>query len=267
VNKLSDNSPKLGLALGSGGARGLAHIGVLEVLENENIKIDYITGSSMGSLIGALYASGVPLKYIIVLAEELEWENLSDITFPKNGLLKGNKILKFVELMTKNKNFSELNIPFAAVACDIENGEHLIIKEGSVADAVRASTAVPGIFIPFNLNGRKLVDGGLVDPVPVSSCYNLGADVVVGVNVNLKKIDNQVNNIFDVLLNTFDIMQLKLNSKRNYQVDLMIKPELNELSAYDLDKAEFFIEAGRKAAKNSLDKIKYLLKEDNYEKK
>jgi len=264
---LSDNYPKLGLALGSGGARGLAHIGVLEVLENENIKIDYITGSSMGSLIGALYASGVPLKYMTVLAEELEWENLIDVTFPRKGLLKGNKILKFVELMTKNNIFADLNIPFAAVACDIENGEHFIIKEGSVAEAVRASTAVPGVFIPFDFKGRKLVDGGLVDPIPVSSCYNLGADVVIGVNVNLKKIDNQVNNIFDVLLNTFDVMQLKLNSKRNYQVDIMLRPELNELSAYDLDKANFFIEAGKEAARESLDEIKYLLKEDNYEKK
>ncbi len=264
---MSDRSPKLGLALGSGGARGLAHIGVLEVLERENIEIDYITGSSMGSLIGGFYASGVALKYMTALAEELEWENLSDFTFPRCGLLKGNKVLKFLELLTKKNDFSDLDIPFAAVACDIESGEHLIINEGSVAEAIRASTAVPGIFVPFEYKGMKLVDGGLVDPVPVSSCYNLGADVVIGVDVNLRKIDNEVANIFDVLLNTFDIMQLKLNSNRKYQVDIMLRPELNELPAYKLDRADFFIEAGRKAAEDSLDQIKDLMREDNYAKK
>lgn len=261
---MEENALKLGLALGSGGARGLAHIGVLEVLKEENINIDYISGSSMGSLIGGLYACGVPLKYIKGLAEEIDWEHLSDFTFPKQGLLKGKKVLKFLEMMSKNKDFEDTDIPFAAVACDIENGEHVIINKGSIAKAIRASTAIPGVFVPFDNNGQKLVDGGIIDPVPVSSCYNLGADLVIGVDVGIKSLDSKASNIFDVLLNTFDIMQLKFTLSHDWQVDLMLKPDLKNISAFDLNKAEYCIEAGREAALNSLDDIKKLLKEDNY---
>lgn len=261
---MEESVPKLGLALGAGGARGLAHIGILEVLEEEDINIDYITGSSMGSLIGGLYSCGVPLKYMIGIAKEINWEHLSDFTFPRKGFLKGNKILSFLEIMTKKKDFKDSNISFAAVACDIENGDHVIIDEGSIAQAIRASIAIPGVFVPYNLNDQKLVDGGIVDPVPVSSCYNLGAEIVIGVDVGIKNLDSKANNIFDVLLNTFDIMQLKFTRSHNWQVDLMLKPELENISAFDLDEAEFCIEAGRKAALNSLDDIKKLLKEDIY---
>ena len=261
---MEENVPKLGLAMGSGGARGLAHIGVLQVLEEEKINVDYISGSSMGALIGGLYACGVPLKYMVGIAEEIDWEHLSDFTFPRQGLLKGKKVLSFLEIMTKNKKFKDSKVPFAAVACNIENGEHVILKKGSLAEAIRASTAIPGVFVPYVLDGQKLVDGGIVDPVPVSTCYNLGADIVIGVDVGIKSLESKANNIFDVLLNTFDIMQLKFTLSHDWQVDLMLKPELENVSAFDLKKAEFCIDAGREAALNSLDKIKKILKEDNY---
>ena len=261
---MESNNPKLGLALGSGGARALAHLGVLEVLAESEIKIDYLSGSSMGSLIGGLFACGIPLKYIRALAEELDWEHLSDFAFPRQGLLKGNKLLSFLKIMTKNKNFEDLNIPFAAVACNIENGEHVILKEGSVAKAIRASTAIPGVFVPYQHQKQKLIDGGIIDPVPVSSCYNLGADIVIAVDVGIKKLDSSANNIFDVLLNTFDIMQLKYTQSSDWQVELIIEPELDKISAFELDKAGYCIEAGRQAAASSLEDIKNLLEEDIY---
>lgn len=261
---MESNKAKLGLALGSGGARGLAHLGVLEVFQEAEIKIDYLSGSSMGSLIGGLYACGVPLRYIRALAEELDWEHLSDFTFPRQGLLKGDKLLSFLKIMTKKKKIEDLKIPFAAVACNIENGEHVILKEGSTAEAIRASTAIPGVFVPFEAQNQKLIDGGIIDPLPVSSCYNLGADIVIAVDVGIKKLDNPANNIFDVLLNTFDIMQLKYTQSSDWQVELTIEPELDNISAFELDKAAACIEAGRKAAADSLDTIKKLLEEDIY---
>jgi len=256
---MNDKNCKLGLALGSGGARGLAHIGFLEVMEEENIKIDFISGSSMGSLIGGLYASGVSLRYIKGLAEELDWEHLSDLTFPKKGLLKGEKLLTFLEILSKKKDISDLNIPFSAVACDIERGEHIVLDSGSIAEAIRASTAIPGVYIPYEYQGRQLVDGGIIDPVPVKTCYDMGADIVIGVDVSIKDINTPVNNIFDVLLNTFDIMQLNFTVNYDFNADLFIQPQLGNLSAFNLDKTDFCIKAGRRAAEDNLEKIKKII--------
>ncbi|WP_018249689.1 patatin-like phospholipase family protein [Orenia marismortui] len=260
--------PTLGLALGAGSARGLAHIGVLKAFEEEEIKIDYIGGTSMGSIIGGFYSAGQELDKLEKLATHLKWEHLTDITVPRKGLIAGNKIRDFFDLLTQNKDFSDLQIPFVALAADIETGEEVIIDKGLVADAMRASMSVPGIYIPYELEGKKLVDGAVINRVPVSPVRELGADLVIGVEVSHNLIHgSKVNNIFDVIMNSIDIMQQELAKHKNTGADLLIIPEVGNIPSTGLDHAERSIDLGYKAAKELIPKIRKLIEEwDNNEK-
>ncbi|ACL69773.1 patatin-like phospholipase family protein [Halothermothrix orenii] len=255
------NGLKIGIALGAGAARGLAHIGVLEVLEEEDIEVDMVAGSSIGSLIGGIYACGVPLRYIKGLASEINWDHITDITFPRKGLIKGDKLLSFLEIITSNKDISELEIPFAAVACDIEKGELIVIKDGPLAKAIRASTSIPGIYVPYFYKNRLLVDGAVLDRVPVSIVKEMGADVVIAVDVGVKNINKKVNNMFDVLFNTFDIMQHEMDKYRKIESDILIRPDLGYYSSFDLDRAEHCIQLGYRAARDSLPEIMKIIEE------
>jgi len=187
INKMSlGGKTKIGLALGSGGARGLAHIGVLRVLEREKIPVDLIVGSSMGSLIGGLYASGMNVDNLEEIALNIKWQYTAKFftpTISKAGLVDGNKIEKLLETFIGKIIFSKLKIPFVTVTTDIENGKEILIKTGKVSRAIRASCSIPGIFTPLKYGNRYLVDGGLVNPVPVEVARRSGANIVIGVNV------------------------------------------------------------------------------------
>ena len=257
---MGEYNPTVGLALGAGGARGLAHVGVLKVLEEENINIDLIAGTSMGSIVGGFYAAGIPIKYMEKIALELDWDNLSDITFPRTGLIKGDKILKFIEILTQNKDFSELNIPFSAIACDIEKGEHVVLDEGSVARAIRSSIAIPGIFVPFKHKDRKLVDGAVLDRVPVSTVRQMGADIIIAVDIRVNEVNNKINNIFDVLFNTFDIMQYEFQRLKDLGADITIKPNLEDIDTLDLKNTEKCVKEGYKEAVKHIDDIRKIVK-------
>ncbi|MGD9676101.1 MAG: patatin-like phospholipase family protein [Candidatus Bipolaricaulia bacterium] len=181
----------IGVALGSGGARGAAHTGVLKVLQREGIPISAVAGSSIGALVGAALAVGVPIEDV-----EREWL-ATDVhkilrsflpTFPHAGLSSGTELRRMLAALLGNTEIQELPIPFAAVACDIDTGEAVVLREGSLVDAVRASTAIPGLFRPVRWGDRILVDGGLVDPVPVGSCRSLGADVVIAVDITPRPV-------------------------------------------------------------------------------
>lgn len=182
---------RIGLALGSGGARGAAHTGVLKVLEREGIKVSVVAGSSIGALVGAAFAVGVPIEDV-----EREWlaTDVQKIlrgflpTFPRAGLSSGAELRRMLVGILGNVEIQELPIPYAAVACDIDSGETVVLREGSLVDAVRASTAIPGLFRPIRWNGRILVDGGLVDPVPVTTCRALGADLVIAVDITPRPV-------------------------------------------------------------------------------
>ncbi len=252
---------KIGLALGAGAARGLAHIAVLEILEREGIRIDMIAGTSIGSLIGGIYAAGLPVKYMKELARELDWDYITDITFPRKGLIKGEKLLTFLELITRGIKIEELKIPFSAIACDIETGEHIVIEEGSLARAIRASTSIPGMYIPFPHQGRLLVDGGVLDPVPASTVREMGADLVIAVDVGGKMVNGKTENIFDVLFNTFDIIQHELDKYRKLDAEVIIMPELDGCSSFDFTKHEDCFIAGLKAAETALPGIKRIIEE------
>ena len=177
---------KIGLVLGSGVARGLSHIGVLKVLDENKINVDFIAGTSIGALIGAIYASGVSAKEIEEIAlniDKIKTITLFAPTISHSGLIDGNKIIKFIESIIDRQNISDLNIPFAAVATDIMTGEEVVITKGSLLHTLRASISIPGIFTPAKYNGKFLVDGGLVNPVPVSVALNMSADILIAVNV------------------------------------------------------------------------------------
>lgn len=174
----------IGLALGSGAARGLAHIGVLKVLEQNDIPVHALAGTSIGAFIGALYAAGVPLQQMEEVAGNNDWRNLArlvDPAIPTSGILNGKNVSAFMADLLPVHTFEELRIPLAIVATDIETGEHVIIKKGNLVDALRASIAFPGIFSPVRFGNRFLVDGGLCVPVPINQVRDLGADIAIGV--------------------------------------------------------------------------------------
>jgi len=178
---------KVGLALGSGGARGAAHVGVLKVLEREGIKVSAIAGSSIGAMVGGAYAAGIPLSRI-----EEEWMTTSRTrlfrsflpTFPRAGLSSGAGLRRYLREILGDVRIEELPIPFAAVATDLDTGEPVVLRKGPLVEAIRASTAIPGIFQPGRWEGRLLVDGGLVEPLPIRVCRELGADIVIAVDTN-----------------------------------------------------------------------------------
>jgi NTE family protein len=176
--------PKLGIALGSGAARGLAHIGVLKVLEEADIPIDIITGTSMGAFIGAMYAAGVPIAQMEKVALEIDWLSMAkllDPVIPTSGLSDGKKLVAFMAELLPARDFKDLRLPLAVTATDINTGEAIIIKQGDLLEALRASLAFPGIFSPVRFGQRFLVDGGLCNPIPTNVARSLGAEKIIGV--------------------------------------------------------------------------------------
>jgi NTE family protein len=184
--RVRTRGPKIGLALGSGSARGLAHIGVIRAIEESGVNVDVVAGTSIGALIGAVYASG-RLDALERAFRSIDWKSIGsffDPVFPKSGLIDGRKIAEFVQTHVTSQSIRQLPIPFCAIAADIMSGEEVILRDGDLTEAIRASISVPGIFTPVRMNARILVDGGLVDPVPVSAARALGADVVIAVDLN-----------------------------------------------------------------------------------
>ncbi|MFV9509909.1 patatin-like phospholipase family protein [Tepidibacillus sp. LV47] len=259
--------PKIGLALGSGGARGLAHLGVLRVFEEQKIPIDYISGSSMGSLVGALYANGNDLNMLEKLAIHLKRKYWVDFSVSKLGLVTGEKIKELIRILTHGKNIEDLAIPIAIVATDIETGERVIFRKGPVYQAVRASISIPGIFVPETVNGRLLVDGGVIDRVPVHVVREMGADFVIAVDVGLYDTRMKVNSIFDVIAQTIDIMERQNLYHQIVAADYVIRPEVGHISSISFTNVQEIIEEGYRVANESIDKIKNLIQkwEDSHE--
>jgi NTE family protein len=188
----------IGLALGSGAARGMAHIGVLKVLEQEKIPIAAVSGTSIGALIGALYAAGVPISEMEEIAQSVDWKKIArwvDPRVPVSGLIDGKRITRFFEGLLPVRDFSDLKIPLAMLATDVETGESIVLKQGDLLTALRASIAFPGIFTPVNIGDRFLVDGGLCHPVPAHILKDLGADAVIGVCA-IPKVDKSDQEAF-----------------------------------------------------------------------
>lgn len=251
--------PKVGLALGSGGARGMAHIGVIKVLEEEGVPIDFIAGSSMGSLVGAFYASGINPEMMRKLAIHLKRKYWIDLTVPKMGFVAGDKIKEMVRILTHGKHIEHLNIPLSVVATDLQKGERVVFTEGPVSQAVRASVSIPGIFVPEVVNGKMLVDGGVIDRVPITVARDMGADIVIGVDVGMISSEGKLTSIFDVIAQTIQVMEREIFRYRAMNADVMITPDVGGYSATSFDEIEELISAGEKAARNALEQIKEVL--------
>ncbi|RLB89000.1 MAG: patatin [Deltaproteobacteria bacterium] len=186
IHRKKARPQKIGLALGSGSSRGWAHIGVIKALTEAGSHIDYVAGTSIGAVVGAVFASGkIGVLEEIVL--QLDWRQITsflDVVFPKSGLIDGNRISEFIRSNVGEKNIEDLSLPFCAVSTDLATGNEMVLHEGDIIEAVRASISVPGIFTPVRKDGMTLVDGGLVNPVPVSVVREMGADFVIAVDLN-----------------------------------------------------------------------------------
>jgi NTE family protein len=259
---------KIGLALSGGAARGLAHIGVLEVLEKENIPVDMIAGTSAGAAIGALYAQGKDINQIKNLVLDLDWKrlvSLVDLALPKTGFIGGRKIKNQLKSIIGDIEFGKLRIPLACVATDIRTGEEVIIKQGSVLEGVRASISIPVILTTARWGDRYLVDGGLVNPVPVSVVKEMGADFIIAVNVipDLSQRFHHANNkevkkpnIFSVIMQTLYITTSQAIKSSLKGADIVIKPQLAGIGYGDFHRAQDCIQQGQLAAQSSIGEIK-----------
>ncbi|WP_209125480.1 patatin-like phospholipase family protein [Alkalihalobacillus sp. BA299] len=247
--------PKIGLALGSGGARGFAHIGVLKVLEEANIPIDFIAGSSMGSLVGVLYGAGQSTENLEKFAKLFRRKYYLDFTVPKMGFVAGKKVKELIHILAKGKNLEELSPPVRVVATDLLNGERVVFKDGPSAPAIRASISIPGIFVPEKWNGRLLVDGGVVDRVPVSVVREMGADITIAVDVSYFQEEPQISSIYDVILQTMDIMERELVRHREIDTDVMIRPMVRQASSIAFTNVEEYVRLGEDEARKHINLI------------
>jgi NTE family protein len=260
---------KIGLALGGGAARGLAHIGVLEVFEKEGVPVDIVAGTSAGAIIGALHAAGVTaakMKKYVLGFDSARRRRMVDLTLPRSGFINGEKIIKeMVKLMGADKAFGELAKPFACVACDILRGEEVVLDKGKVSEAVHASIAVPIIFSAVKLEGRYLVDGGIVNQIPVSVTKAMGAEFIIGVNVlplHTRRVDSgrgpdeEPPGLITVMLNTIDIANSCRAEASLAGADIVISPNTASFKPVDFARAEELVLQGEMAAIDSLLAIK-----------
>lgn len=262
-------SKKLGLALGSGGARGAAHIGLLQALEEEGIKPSFISGCSMGAVVGGGYAAGLSVEELLSTVRELKASDIMDLSgaiISKLALFKGNKLRKLLLAKLGNVTFDELKIPFVCVSVDILSGRLVCLDKGGVAEAVRASSAMPTVFRPVRMDDKMLVDGGVLCRVPVKQCKELGADVVVGFDVLSNTGDSveKVSNIVAEILRVYDIMDYNQNEydKKQFKdyYDLWLAPRMEGLSQYNIKDVEKSYGLGYEYAKAHVGEIKELLK-------
>lgn len=258
TNILPGKPPRVGLVLGGGAARGFAHVGVIRVLEREKIPIDLIVGTSVGSLVGAIYADKRNSFELEWIAFGLEERHLFDFTVfsIKQGPVKGNLLEEFVSQSVSARNIQDLKIPFAAVATDISQGTAVVLSSGPVAKAVRASCSIPGIFHPVPYNGRLLVDGGVVANVAVNVARNLGADVVIAVDVSAPRKAESIDNVFDVILQATNIMEHEITQFRLKDADIVIQPPVGTVGLRDFSKKKELMLAGIRAAEESLPRIR-----------
>lgn len=249
---------KIGLALGSGLARGLAHIGVIKVLLHAGIRIDCIAGTSMGSVVAALYACGMKIKMMERLARRISRRTWIDFTFPRMGLIAGERLEELIYLLTARRKIEDLSVPLALLAVDLISGERVSLRRGSIARAVRASCAIPGIFNPVEYEGRLLVDGGILERVPAKTARDMGADFVIAVDVGYYMEEYKINHIFDVLSRANEVMSREIGRLQPQKADVMIMPDMKDVAPFHFHLADEAIARGEEAARQALPLLKNL---------
>jgi NTE family protein len=255
---------KIALVLGGGAARGFAHVGVIKALEAQGIFPDIVVGTSAGSLVGALYAAGNNGFALQKLAMEMDEAAISDWAVPlfseSSGVIKGEGVQLYVNRAVNNQPIEKLKITFGAVATDLHTGQAILFRRGNTGAAVRASSAVPGVFQPVRIGNKQYVDGGLVSPVPVSFARKMGADFVIAVNISVQPEAQPASGTLEVLLQTFAIMGQSLNYYELRDADVVIRPELATMKGNDFQQRNVAIMAGERAATAQMGEIKQRLK-------
>jgi NTE family protein len=240
--------PRIGLALGGGAARGFAHIGVIQVLEENGLRPDLVVGTSAGSLVAALYASGKGGAELGRLAEGMDESAITDWSFPGRGLIRGEALARFVRDNTSGRSIEQMVLPLGIVATDLDSGQPILFQRGDPGVAVRASSAVPAVFQPVRIGTREYVDGGLVSPVPVRFARQMGAELVIAVDISAVPDGNPTGDVMRLLLQTFAIMGLSINRFELRDADVVVRPKLAGVSGADFAGRKRSIQAGREAA-------------------
>ena len=250
--------PRIGLVLGGGAARGFAHVGVIQVLEEAGIRPDLVVGTSAGSLVAAFYASGKTGAQLQHIAESMEEATFADWTLPifSRGILRGEALARYVSLQVNGKLIENMAMPLGIVATDLNNGLGVMFQRGDTATAVRASSAVPALFQPVRISGRDYVDGGLVSPVPVRYARQMGAELIVAVDISSAPEANAAGDSLQILLQTFSIMGKSINNFELRDADLVVRPELNAIASSDFASRQRSIEAGRTAMTRLLPQLR-----------
>lgn len=247
---------KIALALGGGAARGFAHIGVIKALEAQGITPDMVVGTSAGSVVGALYAAGMSGFDMQKLALGMEEDMLADWTLPNRGMLKGEALQDFINQKVKNLSIQKMPKTLGVVATDLQSGEMVLFRQGNTGIAVRASSALPGVFQPVEINGRDYVDGGLTSPVPAQSARNMGADFVIAVDISNVSRRAKLTSTLDVLLQTFAIMGHAISGHELEDADVVIRPITTAVSSTSFEDRHLAILEGEKAAAAIMPELK-----------
>ena len=244
--------PRIGLALGGGAARGFAHIGVIQVLEEAGIRPDLVVGTSAGSLVAALYASGRNGTELGALAQTMDEGAITDWAFPGRGLIRGEALARYVREQTGQRPIEQMKMPLGIVATDLDSGSPILFQRGDTGAAVRASSAVPAVFQPVRIGSREYVDGGLVSPVPVRFARQMGADLVLAVDISTPPDGAPTGDPFKMLLQTFSIMGKSINHFELRDADVVVRPRLQGVGSADFTARARAIAAGREAAQQVL---------------
>ena len=250
--------PRIGLALGGGAARGFAHVGVIAVLEEAGLKPQLVVGTSAGSLVAALYASGKTSAQLQQTALNMEEVAITDWMLPiiGRGMFRGDALARYVNDLVANRLMENMAIPLGIVATDLNSGQAVLFQRGDTGTAVRASSAVPAVFVPVKINGREYVDGGLVSPVPVRYARQMGADVVIAVDISSPPEANLAGDTLQILLQTFAIMGKSINQYELKDADVVVRPSLTGLKSADFSARQRAIDSGRAAMLAALPQLK-----------
>lgn len=247
--KQQQKRPIIALVLGSGGARGYAHIGVIQVLEQYGIRPDFIVGTSAGSIVGSIYASGKNAAELREIALNMKPADVRDLTLAKKGFFDGQKIEDYVNAQVSTTPLQQLKIPMYVVATQLKAGKKVVFNYGNTGQAVRASVAIPSMFVPTQIAGEEYVDGGLVSPVPVEVARELGADMIIAVDILAQPIHTETTNMWGLFNQNINIMQNRLATEELQYADIVIQPDLREKAhIFDVKGREATMQAGIEAA-------------------
>jgi len=251
-------APRLGLALGGGAARGFAHVGVIQVLERNGIRPDLVVGTSAGSLVAALYASGMDGAALERAALSMDEATLTDWMLPllSRGMLRGEALARYVRQAVGGRLLQDMSPPLGVLATDLASGQGVLFRRGDAAQAVRASSAVPGVFAPVAIAGREYVDGGLVAPVPVSQARAMGAEVVLAVDISADPQGNDASGMLGLLLQTTAIMGQSINRYELASAEVVLRPALSGVGSADFASRQRSIEAGRASMQAALPRLR-----------